>query len=316
VPSDVVGGRPGAFEGLRRPIGDDEVEAFWRDGVVCLRGVLSPLLVEAMTGPVDALLADDGRDGSELADLSAMGDALAGTDVAGRSGRADGGGRGRFRSGVDHWRRHDAFRAFACDSAIPAVAGTLLRADTVRLWEDSVLVKEPGARERTEWHQDLSYFHVDGDQLCTTWVPLDPTTEETGAMRFARGSHRWGRTFRPNLFVTTTPLPGTDGDEVPDVDVLAAAGEVEVLTFATEPGDLTVHHARTLHAAGPNRSTDRRRRAISIRYCGDDARYRLRPGVPRKDHHARVADGEPLTDPDCPLVWNRRHPPAGTLPTL
>jgi ectoine hydroxylase-related dioxygenase (phytanoyl-CoA dioxygenase family) len=217
---------------------------------------------------------------------------------------------------VDHWRRHEAFRAFACDSAVPAIAGALLRADEVRLWEDSVLVKEPGAVERTEWHQDLSYFHVDGDQLCTAWVPLDPTDDETGAMRFVRGSHRSGRTFRPNLFVTTTPLPGTDGDEVPDVDALAAAGKVEVLSFATAPGDLTVHHARTLHAAGPNRSTDRRRRAISIRYCGDDARYRLRPGVPRKDHHARVADGGPLTDPDCPLVWSRRHPPAGTLPTL
>jgi ectoine hydroxylase-related dioxygenase (phytanoyl-CoA dioxygenase family) len=147
-------------------------------------------------------------------------------------------------------------------------------------------------------------------------VPLDPTTDDTGAVRFVRGSHRWGDTFRPNLFVTTEALPGTEGDEVPDVDALAATGEVEVLTFTTEPGDLTVHHARTLHAAGPNRSTSTRRRAISLRYCGDDARYRLRPGVPRKAHHDLVRDGDPLADPDCPLVWNRHREPPGTLPTL
>jgi ectoine hydroxylase-related dioxygenase (phytanoyl-CoA dioxygenase family) len=299
VPDEVAAGE----RGLRRSVTDDEVEAFWRDGVVCLRGVLSPVLVEAMAGAVDALL-----DQPEMADLSAMGDTVAGT------GSHGGGDRGRFVSGVDHWRRHEVFRAFACDSALPVVAGALLRSETVRLWEDSVLVKEPGARERTEWHQDLSYFHVDGEQLCTTWVPLDPTTEETGAMRFALGSHRRAGAFRPNLFVATTALPGTEGEEVPDVDALAAAGGVEVLTFATEPGDLTVHHARTLHAAGPNRSTDRRRRAISVRYCGDDARYRLRPGVPRKAHHDRIVDGEPLTDPDCPLVWNRPPPPAGTHP--
>ena len=52
-------------------------------------------------------------------------------------------------------------------------------------------MKEPGALERTVWHQDLAYFHVDGDQLCTTWCPLDPTDAENGAVRYARGSHRW-----------------------------------------------------------------------------------------------------------------------------
>ena len=63
---------------------------------------------------------------------------------------------------------------------------------------------------------------------------------------------------------------------------------------------MAVHHARTLHGAFPNASS-RRRRAVSVRYCGDDARYELRPGAPRKPHHAR----DPLGDPDCPRVWPR-----------
>ena len=81
-------------------------------------------------------------------------------------------------------------------------------------------------------------------------------------------------------------------------------GAYDLVCHELGPGDLTVHHARTLHAAGGNRS-ERRRRAISIRYCGDDARFRLRPGTVRKDHHGDLAEGDPLGGLDVPQVWPR-----------
>jgi hypothetical protein len=49
------------------------------------------------------------------------------------------------------------------------------------------------------------------------------------------------------------PILGTEGELVPDVDALGATGAVDVLTFTTGPGDVVVHHARTLHAAGGGR---------------------------------------------------------------
>jgi ectoine hydroxylase-related dioxygenase (phytanoyl-CoA dioxygenase family) len=229
--------------------------------------------------------------------------AAAGEDVA-----SDGESTGRFVSGVDHWRSQPEFRSFAGDSALPGIVAALLRATKVNLYEDSVLVKEPGAHERTVWHQDLSYFHVDGEQLCTTWVPLDPTDATTGAVRYARGSHRWDAVYRPNLFVSSLPIPGTEGELVPDVDALAAAGDAEVLAFTTEPGDVVVHHARTLHAAGGNRSTTTRRRAISVRYCGDDARVLVRAGAPMKPYQQHVTDGAVPDSPDCPVVWTTASP--------
>jgi ectoine hydroxylase-related dioxygenase (phytanoyl-CoA dioxygenase family) len=275
-----------------RAVTDAEIDTFWADGVVCLRGVLAPSVVAAMAGPVDAALCGD-----ESADLSEMGRALA---AAGETVLTEGGSRGGFVSGVDHWRARPAFRVFAAESALPAIAGALLRATKVNLYEDSVLVKEPGALERTAWHQDLSYFHVEGEQLCTTWCPLDPVGVDTGAVRYARGSHRWDAVYRPNLFVAELPIPGTEGEPVPDVDALADA---EVLTFETGPGDVVVHHARTLHAAGGNRSATIRRRAISVRYCGDDARVRVRPGAPLKPYQHAVVDGAVLDSDDCPVVW-------------
>jgi ectoine hydroxylase-related dioxygenase (phytanoyl-CoA dioxygenase family) len=274
---------------------EDEILAFWRDGAVVLRGALDRDEVSGMIPHVDALI---GR--TELVDMTAMGDAL---DRSGASVLRDESSGGRFRSGVDHWLADPAFARFARASGLPAIAAALLRASKLNLWEDSVLVKEPGSGERTAWHQDLSYFHVTGEQLCTTWVPLDEVDAHTGAMSFVRGSHRWTSLFRPNLFVSTLAIPGTSGDEIPDIDALAAKGEVELVQWDLAPGDVSVHHARTLHAAGANRSAVRWRRAISVRYCDDDARYCFRPGAPRKPHHADVREGDVLDHERCPVVW-------------
>ncbi len=283
----------------------EEVAAFAADGVVCLRAALDVAAVEAMAGPVEQALTS-----TAVADLSEMGRVL---EAAGErvvrddTGANDTGatGTGAFASGVDHWREQSTFADFACRSALPRLVAGLLQSAELWLYEDSVLVKEPGAREHTVWHQDLGYFHVDGEQLATTWCPLDAVTPETGAVRYVIGSHRWTSTYRPNLFVSPMAIPGTAGEDVPDVDALAAAGECEIVTFSTAPGDVVVHHARTLHAAGPNTSGTTRRRAISVRYCGDDARTLVRAGAPRKAHQEGWTDGEPLRGPDHPRVWPR-----------
>jgi ectoine hydroxylase-related dioxygenase (phytanoyl-CoA dioxygenase family) len=184
-------------------------------------------------------------------------------------------------------------------SPLGEIVARLLRSNQVQLYEDSVLVKEPGTAERTAFHQDLAYFHLDGTQICTTWVPLDPVSRETGAVQFVVGSHRRQTRYRPNFFVTTMSMPDTDGDDVPDY----SQGDAEVVSFDTTPGDITVHHARTIHGAFPNTSSQQRRRAISVRYAGDDAIFTIKRGAPQKPHHAALVEGEPL-DPDvCPLAW-------------
>jgi ectoine hydroxylase-related dioxygenase (phytanoyl-CoA dioxygenase family) len=75
-----------------------------------------------------------------------------------------------------------------------------------------------------------------------------------------------------------------------------------VVHFETVPGDVVVHHARTIHGAFANITPDRPRRALSIRYAGDDARFRIKPGAPQKPHHAAWVEGEPLSEPACPRV--------------
>jgi ectoine hydroxylase-related dioxygenase (phytanoyl-CoA dioxygenase family) len=272
-----------------RPITEDEIATFERDGVVCLRRVLPESWLTRMHDAVEVALRYS-------TNLSEMARNLAGGAAAAGAARS-----GSFVAGIDHWRQQPEFKAFASESPLPAIAAALMRATKVNLYEDSVLVKEPGSIEPTEFHQDLAYFHVEGAQVCTIWCPLDPTTRATGAVGYVRGSHRWQRMFKPNLFVSPMAIPGTEGDDVPDV--AADPEKYGIVYFELGPGDVTVHHARTIHGAGPNASTTTRRRAISVRYCGNDARYLLRPGAPRKPHHDRVRNGDVLDCEECPVVW-------------
>ena len=135
--------------------------------------------------------------------------------------------------------------------------------------------------------------------------PLDPVSVETGAVRYVVGSHEDRTRYRPNLFVTTSPLPDTEGADVPDYD--EPVGEARVISFDTEPGDVVVHHARTIHGAYANASATRRRRAISVRYAGDGTEFSPVAGAPSKPHHADLTPGAPLDDPHFPQAW---PPPA------
>ncbi len=267
-----------------RPVDRTEIEQFWADGVVVLRGILPTVWLEALADPVDRTITS-----GEAPDLGMI------------AGGAPGGPQ--FNAGVDHWRHDATFEAFALRSPLAPIVAAILRSERVSLWEDSVLVKEPGTPYETRFHADAGYFHCNGEQICTVWVPLDAATPESGMLRWVRGSHTAGEAFRPNLFVTDEPIDGTEGPVVPDVlgtPELAA----RVVTFDVEPGDITVHHARTLHGAPSNRST-RRRRAVSVRYCGDDARFLRRPGLVARPELDAVVDGAPVGPPACPEVWPR-----------
>lgn len=266
----------------RREVTTEEVAAFDRDGFVVLRGILDPAVVLAMAEPVDRALS-----APETADVGAF---------AGK------GEQPAFRAGVDHWRADSDFAAFSLDPALGAISARLLGSETASLYEDSILVKEPGAPFRTEFHTDAAYFHISGEQACTLWIPLDDVDASSGALEYVSGSHRWDREFRPNLFTVPDSIPGTEGEPVPDVLGDAALREL-VVGSALGPGDVAVHHYRTIHGSPANTHATRRRRAISLRYCGDDVRYRFRAGMPVRRTQRGHADGDPLDPLDCPRVW-------------
>ena len=109
--------------------------------------------------------------------------------------------------------------AFIEESGVAAIAAELMGSRTVRLYHDHVLVKEPGTRQRTPWHQDQPYYNVDGRQNASMWLPGRP-----GAAGVDAASSSPARTAAsgscPASFLDDEAKWFPDGSltELPDID--------------------------------------------------------------------------------------------------
>jgi Phytanoyl-CoA dioxygenase (PhyH) len=312
-----------------RPITKDEIAAYKIAGVVLLRGILDLGSVNTLRRCIDEAVTTLGQSPSGY-DLSALTKAFESDDwnvlKAESGGQHDVAGimeyikssgkpllidksqapKGSFLLDTGIAARLREFRRFCTTGAVPAIAGALLESEKVNFFGDQIFVKEPQTRERTAFHQDATYFEIDGDHCCVMWIPVDPVTLEGGVMQYVRGSHRDGRLYQPNVFVSQTPLPGAQGEPLPDIE--GHMHDYDIVHFDVEPGDVIVHHYRTVHGAGGNHTRYQVRRAASLRYCGDDIRFCTRPWAPKQLHHTqRLKDGDPLGGSDFPVVWTRRR---------
>ena len=64
---------------------------------------------------------------------------------------------GRFFDDYCNWQRIPEFTEVIMKSEAAAVAAALMASDTVQVFHDHVLVKEPGTSKATPWHQDGPY---------------------------------------------------------------------------------------------------------------------------------------------------------------
>ena len=118
----------------------------------------------------------------------------------------------------------------------------------VRLFHDHLLVKEPGTRQATPWHQDQPYYNVEGSKNCSMWMPVDPVDRES-TVEFVAGSHR-GPWLMPRTFMDDEAkwFPEGSLEELPDIE--GDRDAFEILAWDLEPGDAVFFHMLTLHAAG------------------------------------------------------------------
>ena len=262
-------------------LGEAEVRAFQRDGVVVLRGILTGGEVATLERGVERNLADLGPLGMNA---TAPGQP------------------GAFVEDFRNWQRIPEYAEAVERSRLPAAAAALMRSREVRLFHDHLLVKEPGTLDRSPWHQDQPYYCIDGSQTVSFWIPLDPVARPS-TLEFVAGSHAGGRWFMPRSFVKGTPMVFEDGalEEVPDIDADRDAWEIR--GWELEPGDAVAFNMLTLHGAA---GSPTRRRAFSLRLVGDDVRYAPRPhrtSPPFDELDGVLAPGAPLDHPLFPVLW-------------
>jgi ectoine hydroxylase-related dioxygenase (phytanoyl-CoA dioxygenase family) len=253
---------------------------YWADGAVCVRGAFS----------ADALALARSAIEANLASLSPL---------AKRASSAD---DGAFVEDFCSWTRLAELEQFIRSSPAARLAGELMGATQVRLYHDHVLVKWPGTRQRTPWHQDLPYYNVDGRLNASMWLPVDPVPLES-SLELVAGSHH-GPWYMPRSFLDGQARWFPDGSlaELPDVD--ADPDRFPLLRWALEPGDAVFFHMLTLHGAPGSAGL---RRVLSVRFLGDDmvhAPRRWTTSPPFPGLETELEAGSPLDHPLFPVLWS------------
>ncbi len=259
-------------------IGQDQIDTFQKTGVVLLKGVFADYVNGARQAIEQNKANPSWRE---------------------RTYRPDDGSAPFFQDYVV-WKQFDGYRALVKDSAMAELAARLMRSKTARIFHDHILVKEPGNSIVTPWHQDGSYYLVEGDQSVSFWVPLDAVPRDR-TIEYVAGSHRWGKKYKPERFDGTDLFEDDASEAVPDVD--ANRDALDIVGWQVEPGDAVAFGFRTLHGAPANASPDRRR-VISIRWVGDDARFVQRPGPTSPAFpDLTFEDGAPFGGPEFPVLF-------------
>jgi ectoine hydroxylase-related dioxygenase (phytanoyl-CoA dioxygenase family) len=266
---------------LESEIAEELVTEYRQQGAVRLQGAFVPW-VEPLGRGVESNLRQPGPYAAE---------------------RTEEGETGRFFEDYCNWSRIPEFRVFVWRSPAAAIAARFMGSRTAQFFHEHVLVKDVGTAKCTPWHQDLSYYCVDGTQTLSIWIALDPVPVEC-CPQFVAGSHLWPKLTRPNRWIDERDYYESDDDfaDLPDID--GNPDHYDILRWELAPGDALCFSFRTLHGA-PGNSTPSRRRGFSARWIGDDVRFIQRPGrtsPPFPD--INLADGDRLRNDWFPVIWN------------
>jgi ectoine hydroxylase-related dioxygenase (phytanoyl-CoA dioxygenase family) len=152
-----------------------------------------------------------------------------------------------------------------------ALAPQLLGGDgsDVQLSCEHAILKPAHYGETTPWHQDESYWSMPNHDArgIAVWMPLQDATVANGCLWYIPGSHR-------GPILEHRPIGGDP--RVHGLETLAADAARGV-PVPLPAGGAVVHHVRSLHYAGPNRTPD-------PRYAYTFAFHR--PSVERSTPHA------------------------------
>lgn len=271
-------------------IDDATRQAYDRDGVVKLSGVVPEATLDLIADGIEADRAAPGRFFRD---------------------QTPDGSPARYLFSYWMWPDNPAIAEVAQTGVIPQLTAQLLQAERLSLLMDNWFLREAGAANGAPWHHDEPYFDFDGGRMCAVWIPLEPSSAEEG-LTFIRGSHRDLGLLQPKNFKLDQPFDGVGADYQTAPDFDDPAFDDRRLSWDMAPGDCLIFDLRTVHGAtAGRRPLARTIRRLSLRYGDQDVRFRPRGPWTEETAQFLIDQGQavdaPLDNPMTPQVWPHRR---------
>ncbi|MBM3215627.1 phytanoyl-CoA dioxygenase family protein [Candidatus Poribacteria bacterium] len=199
----------------------------------------------------------------------------------------------RIKSPASHHPAYD--RALRKDAVLDIVEQLI--GPGIRTNGDKLNLKWSGYGSPVDWHQDFAFYPHTNDDLLAVGIALDDMRLDNGPLLVLPRSHRGPILdhHENGVFVGAVTDPTfTPSDPV---------------ALTMNSGDISIHHARLLHASAPNLS-EHPRRLLLFQYCAADAWPLL--GVPSWEaFNACLLRGTPSHEPRIERIQARVPLPYG-----
>ena len=161
---------------------------------------------------------------------------------------------------VNIHHRSDAARQFYFSGPLVDVAEQII-GPNIKGATSQLTFKLRGNSTPFPWHQDNGYGHLDPYTTITTLTALDDADLDNGCLWIIPGSHKQGQ-----INVALTPEQKKSGKEI-----AVEADESKAVPVPMRAGESLIFTCWTLHKSEGNRSLDRDRRILFLRYADADA---------------------------------------------
>ncbi len=137
----------------------------------------------------------------------------------------------------------------------------------IMIWAAGLFIKEPHDPTVIKWHQDGYHMGLsDNDRAVRAWIALTETSVANGTMHVIPGSHSKG-------FVTHAEDDSVRKLALRGEHIAAPAGEALAVPVRLRPGQMSLHHLKTIHGS-PGNATGQRRMTLAVSYIAPDVRPR------------------------------------------
>ncbi len=183
---------------------------------------------------------------------------------------------GRNSGEVVNWHKFDkTIFDICCDKRILDIVEQIIGPNII-IWGSQLIAKPPLSKVNVDWHQDSFYWPLKPMTAVTVWIAMIDSTEEVGCMQVVPKTHKDGllkHHYAPSIIEPNMEIKQGGGLYL-ELDKNEYDIE-KAIPIELKAGQISLHHADTVHGSDPNISKDKKRVGLIARFSPPDIKCDL-----------------------------------------